>query len=214
VNPYGVLAAAAVAWSQTRERLQADTELAVSLHELRQAAPGSEPRDRAAEAAARVLTRLLPGRLSASEGRFAGPVADVAVEGFYADDLVVLVLDGHAMVGPILGPIRRRLLAAPSLGAGTVQRRGGDPQSRGLIRLRASGGELRLPAFQFTVATAPWPVVLEVSGILDAEHDPWGTADWWLSGNSWLDGEAPAQMLGAGRDDQLADVARHLLEGQ
>jgi hypothetical protein len=111
----------------------------------------------------------------------------------------------------VLGPVRERLLAAPALDADTVLRRGGDPYAPDLIRLTGTGGRARLPRFQFSEDALPWLVVLEVNALLAADRDPWGAADWWLSGNAWL-GTRPVDLLGTGRDSQLADVARFLME--
>lgn len=135
MNPYGVLAHAAARWQRLRTRLpsagpgvpdEAGVDDAVLLHaldELRDAPAGSERRDAAARRAAERLALLLPGGAPAPDGgtgggRFAEvPSAEQEFEGFRADDLAVLVLDGHGMVGPVLGPVRERLLAADSLTA-------------------------------------------------------------------------------------------------
>lgn len=113
------------------------------------------------------------------------------------------------MVGPVLGPIRDRLLGFPALNAPWVAEHAGTAH---LVRLRAEGGREQLPRFQFEDEFSPWPVVLEVNAILDAERDPWGVADWWLSANAYL-GEPPADLLGCGRDGQLVGTARYVVEG-
>ena len=123
------------------------------------------------------------------------------------------LLDGHAMVGPVLGQVRERLLAAPALDCGTVRGHGGDPYHPRLIRLLGRGGAIRLPRFQFSRGADPWPAVLEVNGVLDAAGDPWGAADWWLSPNAWL-GDVPERLLGAGRDGRLTAAAEYLAEGE
>ncbi|MGJ3560402.1 hypothetical protein ACR6C2_25330 [Streptomyces sp. INA 01156] len=41
--------------------------------------------------------------------------------------------------------------------------------------------------------------------------DPWGAADWWLGGNSWLHG-VPADLLGALPDEELEGAALELVE--
>jgi hypothetical protein len=52
-----------------------------------------------------------------------------------------------------------------------------------------------------------------VNALLGADRDPWGAADWWLSANAWL-GTRPAGLLGTGRDRQLVDTARFLMESE
>lgn len=215
MNPYAVLAAAAARWEHVADRLGGPLRelLARQLAAVRRA-KDEEGRGTAAEAAAQVLLEGLPDEFGAeAQARlFAGVLDDVYL-GFQADDLAVLLLDGHRMVGPVLGPVRKRLLAAPALNADTVLRRGGDPYAPELIRLRGAGGVLRLPRFQFSECSLPWMAVLEVNRLLEADRDPWGAADWWLSPNAWL-GATPAELLGGPRERQLADVAVLLMEGE
>ncbi|OIJ65155.1 hypothetical protein WN71_025450 [Streptomyces mangrovisoli] len=224
MDPYAVLAVAAAGWDRlagrlaepTRERLAALLAVVRGHHgDIRGDHHGdTRARDDAAAEAAGLLREALPGEFGpGAESRLAGapPGTPPAYQGFHAEDLAVLVLDGHRMVGPVLGPVRERLLAAPALDADALLRRGGDPQAPGLIRLPGPGGRARLPRFQFSEDTLPWLVVLEVNALLDAAHDPWGAADWWLSPNAWLGG-APAALLGTGRDPHLVDIARFLME--
>lgn len=221
MNPYAVLAVAAGRWDRIAGRLDRAVRerLAELLVVVRQRRTGEDERWSAAEQAAGLLVRGLPEEFGDDEqARFvtesgAGPAgaAGLTVHGFSAEDLAVLLVDGHRMVGPVLGPVRERLLAAPALDAATVRRRGGDPDAPELIRLTGTGGRARLPRFQFSEGTLPWLVVLEVNAVLVADRDPWGAADWWLSQNAWL-GTRPARLLGAGRDQQLADTARFLME--
>ncbi|MET8700068.1 hypothetical protein ABZW10_14540 [Kitasatospora sp. NPDC004723] len=218
MNPYQVLAAAAADWDRLAGLLKpaSGSQLEARLQALRSAGQDGPARLQAAEKAARLLLEALPdaesGRLDdASGARFAGDPQDRSHLGFHADDLAVLVLDGHRMVGPVLGPTRARILAVPALDPDEVRLLGGDPGAAGLLRLTGLGGRLRLPGFQFGVAGAPLPTVVEVNTLLDAERDPWGVADWWLSANAWLGGN-PADLLGAGRDGQLVDAARYLSE--
>ncbi|WP_344031565.1 hypothetical protein [Streptomyces luteireticuli] len=49
--------------------------------------------------------------------------------------------------------------------------------------------------------------------LLLAHVDPWGAADWWLSGNAWLGGP-PVSFLGVLPDEALAGVARALVDGE
>lgn len=222
MNPYAVLAAAAAHWDRVagrvdgplRDRLAA---LLTDVRRKRAAGAGESEVRGAAEAAARALREELPEEFGArGEGRAVAGLLDDLDDtylGFRMEDLAVLLVDGHRMVGPVLGPVRERLLAAPSLSADTVLRRGGDPYAPELIRLRGEGGTVRLPSFQFSEDVLPWMVVLEVNALLEADRDPWGAADWWLSGNAWL-GTAPAELLGMGNDRRLVDTAGFLMDGE
>ncbi|MGW4973908.1 hypothetical protein ACWEP3_29110, partial [Streptomyces albidoflavus] len=160
----------------------------------------------ATERAAALLATGLPGEFGAGGRSVALPVADSGtVAGFTADDLAVLLLDGSPMAGPVLTAVRERLLAAPSVPAGELAGRAG-----GLILLPAEGGR-RVPRFQLAPDGAVRPVVLTVNRLLDAEADPWGAADWWLSPHAWL-GAPPAGLLGTPAEAQLPDLARLLTE--
>ncbi|MCL7380920.1 hypothetical protein [Streptomyces sp. 35G-GA-8] len=133
--------------------------------------------------------------------------------GFTAADLAFLLLDDNPMVGPLLGPVRERLLSHPMLDDWAAE---AHARTHGLIRLRGESGARgvdRIPSFQFGDAVTPWPVVVAVNGLLDSARDPWGAADWWLSANGYL-GVAPAELLGSGRDGQLVGTARYLVEGE
>ncbi|MFI2505682.1 hypothetical protein [Streptomyces sp. NPDC018972] len=221
MNPYAVLAAAAADWHRLADLVTGPTRerLAALLTVVRRRQAGEPDRRDAAEEAAGLLRRALPEEFgTAQEARLAtgtvlgtGGGTDTSYLGFRADDLAVLLLDGHRMVGPVLGPVRDRLLAEPALDPATVLRDGGDPYAHDLIRLSGPGGSARLPRFQFSEGCLPWPAVLEVNAILDAARDPWAAADWWLSGNAWL-GTAPAALLGTGRERLLADTARLLTD--
>ncbi|MEU6761294.1 hypothetical protein ABZ916_02110 [Streptomyces sp. NPDC046853] len=223
MNPYAVLAAAAALWDRIAERLDQPLRdrLAALLGVVRAPDADESARREAADRAAGLLRERLPEEFGAGgEARLtldAGPADavgdDLGYQGFRFEDLAVLLIDGHRMVGPVLGPVRERLLAAPALDADTVLRHGGNPFAPELIRLPGAGGLPRLPRFQFSEDAMPWLVVLEVNAVLAADRDPWGAADWWLSANAWL-GTPPAQLLGAGRDRQLADTARFLMEGE
>ncbi|MCY0920965.1 hypothetical protein OS965_22740 [Streptomyces sp. H27-G5] len=210
------LATVAAEWDELRPRLEpaALHTLSLLLAGLREAT--GEAADRAARHAARLLGEQLPDRFP-DDGRLtAAPTSsrpDLGHLGFSADDLVVLVLDGHRMVGPVLGEVRERLLAAPSLGEAEAAERGCDPNAPGLIRLRGPGGPVRLPAFQFARDGRVVEVVPEVNLLLEADRDPWGAADWWLSPNAWL-AEVPARLLGTVAELQVLTAARFLREGE
>ncbi|MDG4534006.1 hypothetical protein [Streptomyces sp. AV19] len=115
----------------------------------------------------------------------------------------------------IIVAVKRRLLAAPSLSAAEARDRcAEEPLPRELIRLADPVRGDRYPAFQFAGETGgPVSVVRSVNQLLLAEVDPWGAADWWLSGNTWLGGP-PASLLGALPDDVLAGAARALVKGE
>ncbi|GAB2719708.1 hypothetical protein [Kitasatospora kifunensis] len=110
----------------------------------------------------------------------------------------------------IIADAQRRLLAAPALGTTEVESL--QISGNGLIRLLDAAGEPRFPAFQFATDGSPLPVVTRINGLLLAERDPWGAADWWLAGNSWLGG-TPAQLLGLVSDELLTAAALALTEG-
>lgn len=223
MNPYVVLGAAAAAWDRVAARLAGPPRdrLAELLAVVRRRGAAETERREAAERAAELLRLRFPEEFGAGpDARLAGGLLDVAADtdphpayqGYSAEDFAVLVMDGHRMVGPVLGPVRDRLLAEPAWDADALARRGGDPELPTLIRLPGEGGRRRLPRFQFDGdEAAPRPVVLEVNAHLAADRDPWGAADWWLSDNAWL-GERPARLLGTGREWQLADTARLLME--
>ncbi|WP_369376724.1 hypothetical protein [Streptomyces sp. cg36] len=215
MNPYAVLASAAAEWDALEPRLAPDAraELAALLGRMRGPGPGAADRAALAGRAAEVLAAQLPDRFGPGRLAPAPPGPDVTHLGFRADDLAVLLLDGHRMAGPVLGAVRDRLLAEPALDADTVRRAGGDPYAAGLIRLRGAGGRLLLPAFQFSEGALPWLTVLEVNAVLGADGDPWGAADWWLGENAWL-AAAPARLLGTADERRLPATARHLIEGE
>ncbi len=209
-DPYEVLAAAAAEWDAVEPLLspRARQALAAALRRLRGTPAG---REAAARDAARLLTDAMP---DAEGGRLVAAAPQTASSaGFRAEDLAALVLDRTRMVGPVLGPVRERLLAVPALSDEVVIRQGGDPYAAGLIRLTGEGGAVRLPRFQFSEDALPWLVVLEVNELLAAGEDPWGVADWWLSDNAWL-AAPPASLLGTGRDHELVAVAHALTDGE
>ena len=113
---------------------------------------------------------------------------------------------------PIADSPRERILHAPRTSAFVLRARGADPELSGLIRLHREDGGMDLPDFQFDERDRPRDVVMSVNRLLDAEHDPWGVADWWLSGNAWL-GDSPAALLGSVDDDDLLAAAAAAVEG-
>ncbi|GAB3680134.1 hypothetical protein GCM10027589_50300 [Actinocorallia lasiicapitis] len=73
------------------------------------------------------------------------------------------------------------------------------------------GDLVRLPAFQFRDFPEPWPVVVEVNGLLDAADDPRGVLDWWGSRNARCGGSPPADLIGTDPAPIVA-AARALVE--
>lgn len=210
VNPFMVLAAAAADWDRLSRLFEPGTRRTLSERLSRLRAEEGAPDPAAAGLAARTLLDALPADESArlqqhrDTGRFTGQPQPQLYEGYTAADLCMLVLDGNPMVGPVLGPVRERLLRQPS----TPWTEGADPR---LIALSGTDGRRRLPLFQFEAGTMPWRIVLEVNSVLRAGTDPWGAADWWLSPTTWWDG-TPAALLGRGRDAELLGAARELAD--
>ncbi|MFI6376209.1 hypothetical protein [Streptomyces sp. NPDC050546] len=207
VNPFMVLAAAAADWRRLSGLLEPGTRRTLSERLSRLRAGAGAPDPAAVLAAAETLLDALPADESArlrqhgDTGRFTQPQAQ-SYEGYAAADLCMLVLDGNPMVGPVLGPVRERLLSEPS----TPWTESADPR---LIVLSGPDGRGRLPLFQLEAGAMPWRIVLEVNSVLRAATDPWGAADWWLSRTTWWDG-TPAALLGRGRDAELLGAAREL----
>lgn len=109
-------------------------------------------------------------------------------------------------------PIDAWILAADADSPVTVSRRGVDPDLPGLIRLPRPDGRVSLPAFQFTRAGQPKPLVLRINELLGADTDPWAAADWWLCPNIWLAG-TPADLLDALDDHVMVAAAVVAVEG-
>lgn len=110
---------------------------------------------------------------------------------------------------PLLAEAHERLASAPAWTPAELAEMGGDPTARGLVRLPVAGGE-QLPRFQFDGSGRPYPIVLRVNAVLNAERDPWGAADWWLGGNARL-GDVPANLLGRETLIESGDDERRLL---
>ncbi|MFF3098226.1 hypothetical protein [Streptomyces cyaneofuscatus] len=140
-----------------------------------------------------------------------------------AAQLLAMLADLAAPTGPgnatapdtatIIAEAQHRLLQAPALSAEEVRTQFGGAPPPGLIRLMDPQRGARYPAFQFTATEgAPHGVVLEVNRLLLSDIDPWGAADWWLSGNVWLGGQ-PAALIGELADSRLVGAATALVEG-
>jgi hypothetical protein len=102
--------------------------------------------------------------------------------------------------------VQARLLSLPSLSPDEVRRNDVDPDDRRLIRLPRPDRVVQLPAFQFTAAGKPWPIVREVNERLDAAHDPWGVTCWWVDPHARLEA-VPAGLLGQDQDALLRRAA-------
>ncbi|WP_086791983.1 hypothetical protein [Streptomyces thermovulgaris] len=113
----------------------------------------------------------------------------------------------------LLRQARERLLATPVLTEREhAELLAGGQAGTGLIRLSDPRSGPRYPRFQFRPGTLePFPVVLRINELLRADVDPWGAADWWLGGNSWLQG-VPAELLGTLPDEELELAAAELVE--
>ena len=69
-------------------------------------------------------------------------------------------------------------------------------------------GRARLfPCFQFAEGR-PLPVVRQVLKRLPADMTPWQIAFWFRSGNGWLDGRSPEEVLG--NEDRVLNAANRL----
>jgi len=69
------------------------------------------------------------------------------------------------------------------------------------------------PAFQFDVKRSRLrPVVSKVNKLLDALHDPWGVASWWITPSERLDGKPPKELLGTAREKEVLELAEAELE--
>jgi hypothetical protein len=102
--------------------------------------------------------------------------------------------------------VQARLLELPFLTPEELRSRGADPDDSRLIRLTHPERGDQLPAFQFTGAGQPWPVVQRVNEQLDARADPWGVTCWWVDPHARLDA-VPADLLGRDQDALLLRAA-------
>ncbi|OPF74686.1 hypothetical protein VT50_0226435 [Streptomyces antioxidans] len=108
--------------------------------------------------------------------------------------------------------VRERLLTAPARGPEQLTGPAAeDPTGSGLIRLSDPERGDRYPEFQFDPDTGePRPVVQRINRMLLSDQDPWGAADWWLGGNTWLR-DAPAALVGRVPDARLTEAAAALI---
>ncbi|WP_328644921.1 hypothetical protein OHS58_31550 [Amycolatopsis sp. NBC_00348] len=120
------------------------------------------------------------------------PIYEALNEERYAEvrqaPVVALFLVRLALGLPAADDPRERILGIQQVTTATeLRRRGADPDVRDLIRLPRPDGSVSVPDFQFDADLRPRSVVLEVNRVLGADDDPWAVADWWVSGNIWLD---------------------------
>lgn len=108
--------------------------------------------------------------------------------------------------------VQQRLLTAPARGPERLTGAAAeDPAGAGLIRLSDPERGDRYPDFQFDPETGePRPVVQRINRMLLSDQDPWGAADWWLGGNTWLR-DAPAALVGRVPDARLTEAAAALM---
>ncbi|MFD8336236.1 hypothetical protein ACFV42_26735 [Streptomyces solisilvae] len=108
--------------------------------------------------------------------------------------------------------VQQRLLTAPARGPERLTGAAAeDPAGAGLIRLSDPERGDRYPDFQFDPDTGePRPVVQRINRMLLSDQDPWGAADWWLGGNTWLR-DAPAALVGRVPDARLTEAAAALM---
>lgn len=114
--------------------------------------------------------------------------------------------------GPGQLPASQRILSEPWDTAVDLRDRGVDPDLPNLIRLDHSRDDYAVPRFQFDVDGRPIPVVLAVNEVLDAFHDPWGAAYWWLHGNVWL-AARPSDLIDTESSETLLAAAVAAVEG-
>ncbi|MFI6348427.1 hypothetical protein [Streptomyces sp. NPDC050560] len=204
-------------WTTVVTELDADdlADLTATLREMREAAADPAAVARAMRRLKRTLSALPPGHpVSEALGghRYAGAPGELP--GPAAVDAVLDVLGAPPPdPGELLRRARERILAVPALSEEehTALRGGQGPPPAGLIRLRDPERGVRYPRFQFAAGTAePLPVVLRINGLLRADLDPWGAADWWLGANRWLGG-APAALLGVLPEGELERAAAELV---
>jgi hypothetical protein len=105
-----------------------------------------------------------------------------------------------------------RILTTDWENARALRGRGVDPDLPELIRLGRPDGSFAVPSFQFTDDGRPREVVLRINQLLRAGDDPWGVADWWLSGNVWLH-DAPVALLGRPGEERLLAAATAAVGG-
>jgi hypothetical protein len=115
------------------------------------------------------------------------------------------IIDDIWSVRRVRGQARGAILRQPLLSSSAVaQALGASPSNREIARtLRDKGDIIGLevgrafayPAFQFDHdGRRVWPAVKLINQALDARHDPWGVAGWWLTRDRVL-GAAPWELV-------------------
>lgn len=210
-------------WESIQERLD-DEQLDLLLTRLRELADAPDVTRVVRRALQGVRLALLalpldhPVRLALDTTRLVGTTPGPAAV-LRARGVLVGIADPVSApdTAQIIAGVRRRLLAAPSFSDRAVRARcAQDAPPPELIRLDDPVLGARYPAFQFEGGAGgtggPIDVVRQVNRLLLADVDPWGAADWWLSGNAWLGGP-PASLIGELPDEALSGAARALVEG-
>jgi hypothetical protein len=133
------------------------------------------------------------------------------------------VLDDMTRVARVRGEAHRAVMQLPMLtSVGVAQVMGSGAKNREVARsLRERGRVIGLPdrasfvypAFQFDPDRhAVWPAVATINDLIDARHDPWGVAGWWITPDRILGGR-PVDFVGdPDRDDQLISAAQAVVE--
>ncbi|MEO6944775.1 MAG: hypothetical protein ABI053_08695 [Lacisediminihabitans sp.] len=82
-------------------------------------------------------------------------------------------------------------------------------QKRRILGLRTSDREIIYPAWQFNTQGTALPLMKDVLDALDPEgRDPWGDALWLRTPSKRWGGRSPAELLRAGKADQVLEVAQ------
>jgi hypothetical protein len=110
-------------------------------------------------------------------------------------------------LGPLLDTKQVQLL----LGVRTRQAVNDLVKRRRLLGLPTKGRRLLLPAFQFTTAGRPYPVLPDILETFEgAVVSPWTVASWFNTPQPLLKKKTPAEWLQLGRDPGLLkEAARH-----
>ncbi len=149
--------------------------------------------------------RILNGLVSNWDGSETGPVV--------VHEAIATWTQREAVAAIWQEPMLTPRAAAEALGA--------KPTNREKVRRLRERSELLglphersylYPAFQFDVNRRRiFPEVKAVNQLLDAAHDPWGVASWWISQHDRLDAR-PAELVCADRAADLIAVAEAMLE--
>jgi len=137
------------------------------------------------------------------------------------DDLTAY--DDVLRVARVRGEARAAIFRTPMFSSSGVARAlGAPPTNREAARARRLRGDLIglphrggfvYPAFQFDPDRhLVWPVVARVNLRLDARHDPWGVAGWWLTPDRLLGAPPAALVTAAEREAEIEAAAEAVTE--